>query len=137
MIFMNLPISIHLIFAVFCPLITISMWQQMNSRVQAQNTPECFMISEQGNTIDLSLICLTSTSFSDQIDARNRLRQETREDNSIPEGQDGAPPQFTQEILRGTAALSELDAIYLRNTVPNFYEEPLILEHLKKDLDVN
>ena len=132
-ILVNLPISINVIAAaISCPLVTIGIWQQMSPRIQAQNTPECFMISEQGNTLDLSSICLTSTSLPKQIEASDRLKQEPREQNSIPEVQIDDPPQLTQEILRGTAALSELDAIYLRNTVPRFLEGTIDFETFEK-----
>ena len=132
-ILVNLPISINVIAAaIACPLITISIWQQMSPRIQAQNAPECYMISEQGNTLDLSSICLTSTSLPKQIEASDRLKQEPREQNSIPEVQIDDPPQLTQEILRGTAALSELDAIYLRNTVPRFLQGTIDFETFEK-----
>ena len=117
---MKSPISANLIAVLCYPFVTIGIWQQMDQSIYAQSTPECFMVSEGGKTVDLSQICLSSTSLSTQIEAGNRQIQPENSLESIPDVQVDDIPQFTQDILRGTAAVAELDSIVQRTNVPDY-----------------
>ena len=108
---MKFPISVNLSILLCYLLITIGIWQQMDQLIYAQSTPECFMISEEGKTVDLSQICLSSTSLSKQVEVGNRQTEPENNLESIPDVQVDDILQFTQEILRGIAAISELDSI--------------------------